>query len=110
MNADIIAVGPIYAFRREGVKLEYGDIFYTYAAPDTMIMQTLAVCNTTDQSFRLAAFCGVNPSDVETHEIKHVANVDVDGLFGGNPANDVLNDIHKLLSSGIVRIWYRPNF
>lgn len=110
MNAIVLAIGPYYILEKWDV-LEYPKSFYEEVAINATVLGTVAGCDTSDQSHRLAAICGVEPWDLGNHRIHNPQRPDIwdeEELIGTEEPTVIYERIVGLLSCG-VELWYQPN-
>src|SRR5258708_372172 len=113
MDADVIVIGP-YKILKEADCLDYPKDWYN-GTPDALVICTVAIANTTQESKDLALICNVNPYDVSNHQVKNPVNPDI--LMLTSPSDNIGNcepqtiyeTLSKLLDSTNVKIFYRPN-
>lgn len=115
MNADIIVIGPIkYLYEAEALDYSIESYGGDYTS-NTVVIGTLAVAHTTNQSMALARLCNVEAWDLRGHRLKlPIPEPDIESLknkYLGNPNREyqeLYNNIIYLLSHDC-DVWYRPN-
>lgn len=110
MDANVIGAGP---FSQDVVDiLDYPAEYYKDTKEGTIVLVSIFLANTTDQSYELARALGVEAWDFNTHKIDP-AKIDRDALVEFACGSVELSVSHvdaffKLIEKGFIFI-YRPN-
>jgi hypothetical protein len=116
LDADVIVIGPKDILHKTDV-LDYPITYYDETAPDdVMVISTLAIADTTDQSYTLASVCGVDAWDLEAHRVRipvdpysEPANFLDHEHIGSQHVRTVYFKLKELVKHNDVQVWYRPN-